>query len=132
MIQGLHEEGVEFYFKDKNKIRLQNGEETHRTVSSMLMDSIRLYSLAKNKGKDDKLAGYKKMETERIIEQDVHFVPNIIRIAKEMYMKLDYDAILVSGVKNEYMKLDYDAILVSGVKNESSGADTIINQESGK
>ena len=35
-------------------------------------------------------------------------------------MKLDYDAILVSGVKNEYMKLDYDAILVSGVKNESS------------
>ena len=115
MIQGLHEEGVEFYFKDKNKIRLQNGEETHRTVSSMLMDSIRLYSLAKNKGKDDKLAGYKKMETERIIEQDVHFVPNIIRITKEMYMKLDYDAILVSGVKNE-----------------SSGADTIINQESGK
>ena len=91
MIQGLHEEGVEFYFKEKNKIRLQNGEETHRTVSSMLTDSIRLYNLAKNKGKDDKLAGYKKMETERIIEEDVHFVPNIIRIAKELYIKFEED-----------------------------------------
>lgn len=89
MIEGLKDIGVTFYYKEKDKItkedkiRLQHITETINTVKKNLFDVKTLYDRAKNK------LEYKKMESEKIIEEDDNFLTNIYRIAQEQYKKFE-------------------------------------------
>ena len=89
MIQGLKAIGVTFYYREKDKItkedkiRLQHITDTIETVKKNLFDVGRLYDRAKNK------LEYKKMESEKIIEEDDNFSTNIFRIAQEQYIKFE-------------------------------------------
>jgi len=73
MIQGLKDIGVTFYYREKDKItkedkiRLQHITDTIETVKKNLFDVGQLYDRAKNK------LEYKKMESEKIIEEDDNF-----------------------------------------------------------
>ena len=83
MIEGLKDIGVTFYYKEKDKIRLHHITETIDTVKKNLFDVKTLYDRAKNK------LEYKKMESEKIIEEDDNFLTNIYRIAQEQYKKFE-------------------------------------------
>ena len=83
MIEGLKDIGVTFYYKEKDKIRLHHITETIDTVKKNLFDVKTLYDRAKNK------LEYKKMESEKIIEEDDNFLTNIYRIAQEQYEKFE-------------------------------------------
>ena len=89
MNEGLKDIGVTFYYKEKDKItkedkiRLHHITETIDTVKKNLFDVKTLYDRAKNK------LEYKKMESEKIIEEDDNFLTNIYRIAQEQYKKFE-------------------------------------------
>ena len=83
MIEGLKGINVTFYYKEKDKIRLQHITETIDTVKKNLFEVKILYDRAKNK------FDYKKMEPEKIIEEDDNFLTNIYRIAQEQYIKFE-------------------------------------------
>ena len=89
MIEGLKDLGVTFYYKEKDKItkedkiRLHHITETMDTVKKNLFDVKKLYDRAKNK------LEYKKMESEKIIEEDDNFLTNIFTIAQKQYIKFE-------------------------------------------
>ena len=78
-----------FYYKEKDKItkedkiRLHHITETMDTVKKNLFDVKKLYDRAKKK------LEYKKMESEKIIEEDDNFLTNIFTIAQKQYIKFE-------------------------------------------